>query len=94
MSGVYIKDRKPPNSCDDCWVSDCPNDEHIDGYRMMDRPTYCPLIPIHGHWRLIDADEAIGHLFNGEQCLYCWDEIEDAIDATATIIPADKEDGE
>ena len=45
-------------------------------------------IPPHG--RLIDADEAIGHLFNGEQCLYSWDEIEDAIDATETIIPAEE----
>ena len=53
---VYIKGRKPPNSCDDCWVSDCPNDEHIDGYRMMDRPTYFPLISVPDHGRLIDTD--------------------------------------
>lgn len=45
-------------------------------------------VPPHG--RLIDADEAIGHLFNGEQCLYSWDEIEEAIDATETVIPAEE----
>lgn len=59
MAGVYIKGRKLPNSCDDCWVSDCPNDEHIDGYRMTDRPTYCPLVPVPDHGRLIDADALI-----------------------------------
>lgn len=98
---VYIKGRKPPNSCDDCWVSDCPNDEHIDGYRMMDRPTYCPLIPVSDHGRLIDAD-ALRCLYDphdygldGEQA----DEydryhvslpvIRQNIDDMPTIIPAD-----
>ena len=56
---ILIKGRKPPNSCDDCWVSDCPNDEHIEGYRMMDRPKYCPLVTIPPHGRLIDADVMI-----------------------------------
>lgn len=85
---VYIKGRKPPNSCDDCWVSDCPNDEHIDGYRMMDRPTYCPLIPVPDHGRLIDGDELAAGCDDPYWCRWL-SEIEDA----PTIIPADKERG-
>ena len=93
MSGVYIKDRKPPNSCDDCWVSDCPNDEHIDGYRMMDRPYYCPLFPVHDHGRLIDADALAKYMFSAygmDSRIKSWiidvfiREVEDA----PTIIPA------
>ena len=54
-------------------------------------PNY-PLVSVPPHGRLIDADEAIGHLFNGEQCLYSWDEIEEAIDATETVIPAEEDE--
>ena len=93
---VYIKGRKPPNSCDDCWVSDCPNDEHIDGYRMMDRPTYCPLIPVPDHGRLIDADAMLNEYYSGSND---GEYIEKAgvitpllVERLPTIIPADKED--
>ena len=87
MSGVYIKGRKPPNSCDDCWVSDCPNDEHIDGYRMMDRPYYCPLIPVPDHGDLIDRDACVNYARDNDS--HAWESLVYA----PTIIPADKEDG-
>lgn len=91
MSGVYIKGRKPPNSCDDCWVSDCPNDEHIDGYRMMDRPTYCPLIPVSYHRRLIDAD-ALASMYDPNTDF--GRSVRDTIMDCPTIIPTDEEDVE
>lgn len=93
---VYIKGRKPPNSCDDCWVSDCPNDEHIDGYRMMDRPTYCPLLPVPDHGRLIDATAKVQtQLYDDEH--EEWTDVEMTVDEylgychneVPTIIPAD-----
>lgn len=66
------------------------NDGDTKQVRAKCRRTDCPLVPVPPHGRLIDADEAIGHLFNGEQCLYSWDEIEEAIDATETVIPAEE----
>ena len=87
MSGVYIPNMKMPESCDVCWA------EYA--YEICNSHSEnCPLVPVPDHGRLIDADEAIAHLFFGEQCLYCWDEIQDAIDATQTIIPAEEEAGE
>ena len=57
MSGIYIPWMSMPRTCDDCQVSaDCPNDEHIDGYNMQNRPRFCPLVPVLPHGRLIDAD--------------------------------------
>ena len=85
---VYIKGRKPPNSCDDCFVSDCPNDEHIDGYRMMDRPFYCPLISVPYHGRLIDAD-ALASMYDPNTDF--GKSVRDMIKDSPTIIPADKE---
>ena len=43
-------------------------------------------VPTHGD--LIDRDKFRKTMFIGDQCLYSWDEIEDAIDFAPTIIPA------
>lgn len=44
-----------PKTCDDCQVSaDCPNDEHIDGYIMQERPRFCQLYSVSKHGDLID----------------------------------------
>ena len=44
---VYIPWMSMPKTCDDCQVSaDCPNDEHIDGYNMQNRPRFCQLVPV------------------------------------------------
>jgi hypothetical protein len=101
--GVYIKDMEMPMNCSDCPICydmmECTVAEPIIKFHReeleqfdfcTERHPRCPSVPVPPHGRLIDADEAIGHLFNGEQCLYSWDEIEDAIDATETIIPAEE----
>ena len=92
---ILIKGMEMPKSC-----AECPVNMNIckRGYKYLlahmelydQRADDCPLFPVPPHGRLIDADEAIGHLFIGEQCLYSWDEIEEAIDATETIIPAEE----
>lgn len=46
------------------------------------------LCPPHGD--LIDRDKFRNTVFIGEQCLYSWDELEDAIDYAPTIIPAEE----
>ena len=51
----------------------------------------CPITAVPPHGDLIDRDKLRETMFIGEQCLYSWDEIEDAIDFASTIIPADKE---
>ena len=94
MSGVYISGRKPPNSCDDCWVSDCPHDEHIDGYKMMCRPSYCPLIPVPDHGRLIDEQDALKAVEQGAPTLVDRVGLSKILFDAPTIIPADKEEKE
>ena len=49
----------------------------------------CPLVSVPDHGELIDRDALRNVMFIGEQCLYSWDEIEDAIEYAPTIIPAD-----
>ena len=48
-------------------------------------------VPVPPHGELIDRDKFRETMFIGEQCLYSWDEIEDAIDYAPTIIPASEE---
>lgn len=48
-------------------------------------------VPIPPHGALIDRDKFRETMFIGEQCLYSWDEIEDAIDYAPTVIPAESE---
>lgn len=50
----------------------------------------CPLVPVPPHGDLIERDKLREVMFIGEQCLYSWDEIEDAIDYAPTIIPAEE----
>lgn len=54
------------------------------------RNRFCPLVELPPHGRLIDADTLYSTIFIGEQCLYSWDEIEDAIDDAPTIIEAEE----
>ena len=46
-------------------------------------------VPVPPHGDLIERDKFRETMFIGEQCLYSWDEIEDAIDYAPTIIPAE-----
>lgn len=94
MSGIYIPWMSMPKTCDDCQVSaDCPNDEHIDGYNMQNRPRFCQLVSVPEHGRLIDADALLKHKGN------CYDADGHLLYAVGTgnilcaptIIPADKE---
>lgn len=48
-------------------------------------------VPPHGG--LNDQNQLRKTMFIGEQCLYCWDEIDDAIDHAPTIIPAEEGEG-
>lgn len=63
--------------------------------RNRDRNNDCPLVPVPAHGDLIDRDKFRSTVFIGEQWLYSWDELEDAIDYASTIIPAEPaEEGE
>ena len=48
------------------------------------------IIPVPPHGDLIDRDKFRKTMFIGEQCLYSWDEIEDAIDFAPAVIPEDQ----
>lgn len=90
--GIYINMERPK----DCWhcrfadpeEGGCLVDQKTHG--DWDEPDECPIIPI-PNGRLIDAGELRNVMFIGEQCLYSWDEIEDAIDYAPTVIPAESD---
>lgn len=108
MSGIYIPWMSMPKTCDDCQVSaDCPNDEHIDGYKMQERPRFCQLYPVPEHGRLGDLDELFKRMFVGpdgqrypDKDVDGWDHaytfrgIKHEILSAPTIIPADPPKGE
>ena len=98
---ILIKGMEMPKSCRKCMISQpdgcgwiCPIIESkpiVDG-RVNSLHPRCPLVEIPPHGDLIDRDKLRGAMFIGEQCLYAWDEIEDAIDSAPTIL--DAEEGE
>lgn len=64
--GVYIRGMEMPTNCDSCpcyyetegaWRNECEvlGREH---YLTEERPSWCPLVPVPPHGRLIDADAA------------------------------------
>ena len=83
-------------NCDDCegWECVCvplrKQIGYLDDLLTDKRRDDCPLVPVPPHGDLIDRDELRGAMFIGEQCLYAWDEIEDAIDSAPTIVPAEE----
>ncbi len=94
---VLIRGMEMPTSCGDCrlmadgwcysvWL------EQREKISTVKRPTWCPLVPVPKHGDLIDRDKFRSTVFIGEQWLYSWDELEDAIDYAPTIIPADPAD--
>lgn len=88
---ILIKGMEMPTSCADCKlrmaVGCCGNLPH--NIRMPN----CPLIELPPHGDLIDRYAAIRSAFKGEQNIYCWDEIEEAIDSVPAIIESEGEDG-
>ena len=97
---VLIKGMEMPTSCADCPIGDdvrcalmpgvpawwAEYDKAVSEKRMH---SHCPLVPVPKRGDLIDRDKFRSTVFIGEQCLYSWDELEDAIDYAPTIIPAD-----
>ena len=100
MSGIYIPSfyMEMPECCLLCpfmngqWQTCKLLGDDMD-VPLATRRSDCPLIPVPDHGRLIDADVLRNVMFIGEQCLFSWDEIQDAIDYAPTIIPVDRKDG-
>ena len=70
----------------DCFCGITKNDA-----KAKEKNADCPLVPVPPHGDLIDRDKFRNTVFIGEQCLYSWDELEDAIEYAPTIIPASDE---
>ena len=95
MSGIYIPGLMMPQSWHDCVFSSyncgavtCKISKSKG--KFCNYPSRCPLVPVPDHGDLIDRDKLRKTMFIGEQCLYSWDEVEDAIDYAPTIIPAEE----
>lgn len=100
---VLVRGMEMPTSCGECRMSNgiscyaaAPDTEDIVVERIDDRPSWCPLVPVPEHGRLIDAD-ALKRLIDNS--LFPSDMVTTRAvsmavawlnDAT-TIIPADKE---
>ena len=84
---VYIKGMEMPRTCLYCafaldgWCHATGND--TDMITLYDRPEFCPLVFVHDHGRLIDADAV--------DTTYSDPEVIETLDGAPTIIPADKE---
>ena len=99
MSGVYIPGMEMPKSCFECKLLDY-TDTFKCRFRFeslarehginISRPSWCPLIPVPDHGRLVDADALIEHLGNVEYK----GAIKRVLIQATTIIPAEKEDEE
>lgn len=108
MSGVYIKGMEMPKNCHNCPLClmrcCCANGEELTEKQTRpnaERPQFCPLIPVHDHGRLVEADavveqidewiDAVGYATVGKGMSY-YGELLGCIEDAPTIIPADKED--
>lgn len=63
--GVYIKEYRKPQTCGGCeffkpWIHDRGDDSFcplaVKETKASDRPTWCPIVEVKSHGRLIDAD--------------------------------------
>lgn len=96
---VYIKGMEMPTTCLSCDFHKCAGGvgdyctlTKKKQFRFKNRPSYCPLIPVPNHGRLIDADALGDFPYNMDFC--DGGEADEWIRSAPTIIPADKEDGE
>jgi len=97
MAGVYIPGMQMPTNKDTMeptavWVY--PNGYAVVFQDRGNMTQYTQAIPVSDHGDLIERDKLRQTMFIGEQCLYSWDEVEDAIDFAPTVIPADRKEGE
>ena len=95
--GIYIPGMEMPEKIEPGLVIEFA--DGIDGkryarlhhYRYGGLTDWLEAVPVPPHGDLIDRDKFRETMFIGEQCLYSWDEIEDAIDYAPTIIPPSEE---
>lgn len=82
---ILITGMEMPNKKNGSVLIIYPNGDAVfeDGYHYK-------AVPVPPHGDLIDRDKFRNTVFIGEQCLYSWDELEDAIDYAPTIIPAEE----
>ena len=91
--GVYIN-MEMPNNCRDCPLEDayegynCRIVEKSANWGLEGRTSWCPLVPVPPHGRLIDADELKTAFPCGEsvrtECVRA------TIDHTPTVVPAEE----
>ena len=96
MSGVYIKGMEMPRNCHECRLYEADiyfcsvADKGIDiADTEMGRCSFCPLIPVPEHGRLIEA-ERLKEVFRRN--VVSGDVFNQLIDIAPTIIPASKEE--
>lgn len=92
--GVYIKGIEMPTSCYECRMYEADIYYCSTADRVIDIPdssegrcTFCPLVPVPPHGRLIDADalDSSATDYSGNHLVYLVD-----IDDAPTIIPAEE----
>ena len=78
--GIYIKSMKMPKSCDECRIMvfedtncvpelfcGCPIVFKAHPQGVGHRPDYCPLVEVHPHGRLIDADALMQEFYKAQK---------------------------
>lgn len=85
---------KMPRNCEECDVKAvCKNYWKLIRTQYT-RPSWCPLIFVSPHGRLIDADALIEQCHGHNSQRTIWGEIEYLVDNAPTIIPASEEETE
>lgn len=102
---VYIKGMEKPKNCWECHFGHGETGICVVDFKShgdWNEPQNCPLIPIHDHGRLVEADavaeqidewiDAVGYATVGKGLSY-YGELLGCIEDAPTIIPADKGGG-
>ena len=111
---ILIPNMEMPKSCNECLMSISAEACVVTGdiiphfWERLDRPSWCPLIELQPHGRLIDADALAGRLgITDMDCYKCawgnhgfcsrggdFTDACEAIEDAPTIIESEAEDGE
>lgn len=89
--GIYIKGMEVPFTCLSCEFHKCSGGTgdyctltKKKQFRFKNRPSWCPLVPVPEHGRLIDADALAAQCDDPYWCVWLSD-----IENAPTIIPAE-----
>lgn len=97
--GIYIKGVEMPTACFKCELFEADTDWCRGAKREVENPysddgvcTFCPLVPVPPHGRLIDADALLADVRKRSESYFADDFAHEWVDKQPTIIEAEGEE--